>query len=144
MCVCVSVCVWLCVGANYWQFKTKWTKLLRESYSKLFKNIIHLDCIQYCVSCCNNIWIDIQMFYWYQDHNFSCCNFCSYNSTINKIYREKSIPMTALWCPVFSNHGWLYHSGNTTAYYSYYFDYLSYLLSLPFKGHCRTLGIYFR
>ena len=23
----------------------------------------------------------------------------------NKIYREKSIPMTALWCPAFSNHG---------------------------------------
>ena len=23
----------------------------------------------------------------------------------NKIYREKSIPMTALWCPTFSNHG---------------------------------------
>ena len=21
------------------------------------------------------------------------------------IYREKSIPMTALWCPAFSNHG---------------------------------------
>ena len=27
----------------------------------------------------------------------------SYNS--NKIYREKSIPMTALWCPAFSYHG---------------------------------------
>ena len=26
-------------------------------------------------------------------------------STKNKIYREKSIPMTALWCPAFSNHG---------------------------------------
>ena len=24
---------------------------------------------------------------------------------VNKIYREKSIPMTALWCPAFSNHG---------------------------------------
>ena len=24
---------------------------------------------------------------------------------LNKIYREKSIPMTALWCPAFSNHG---------------------------------------
>ena len=24
---------------------------------------------------------------------------------INKIYREKSIPMIALWCPAFSNHG---------------------------------------
>ena len=23
----------------------------------------------------------------------------------NKIYREKSIPMTALWCPAFSYHG---------------------------------------
>ena len=23
----------------------------------------------------------------------------------NEIYREKSIPMTALWCPAFSNHG---------------------------------------
>ena len=23
----------------------------------------------------------------------------------NKIYREKSIPMSALWCPAFSNHG---------------------------------------
>ena len=23
----------------------------------------------------------------------------------NKIYIEKSIPMTALWCPAFSNHG---------------------------------------
>ena len=21
------------------------------------------------------------------------------------VYREKSIPMTALWCPAFSNHG---------------------------------------
>ena len=26
-------------------------------------------------------------------------------TTSNKIYREKSIPMTALWCPAFSNHG---------------------------------------
>ena len=51
-------------------------------------------------------------------------------------YREKSIPIIALWCPAFSNHGW-----NTTAYYSYYFDYL---LSLLFKGPCRTLGIDFR
>ena len=24
---------------------------------------------------------------------------------MNKIYREKSIPMIALWCPAFSNHG---------------------------------------
>ena len=23
----------------------------------------------------------------------------------NKIYREKTIPMIALWCPAFSNHG---------------------------------------
>ena len=23
----------------------------------------------------------------------------------NKIYREKSIPMTALWCPAFNTHG---------------------------------------
>ena len=23
----------------------------------------------------------------------------------NKIYREKSIPLTALWCPAFSNNG---------------------------------------
>ena len=28
----------------------------------------------------------------------------------NKIYREKSISMIALWCPAFSNHGWLYQS----------------------------------
>ena len=27
------------------------------------------------------------------------------NSKLNKIYREKSIPMTALWCPAFSYHG---------------------------------------
>ena len=38
-------------------------------------------------------------------------------------YREKTIPMTALWCPALSNH-WLT------------------LLSLPFKGPCRTLRIY--
>ena len=32
---------------------------------------------------------------------------CTYNLEliINKIYREKSIRMTALWCPAFSNHG---------------------------------------
>ena len=24
---------------------------------------------------------------------------------LNKIYKEKSIPMTALWCPAFGNHG---------------------------------------
>ena len=36
------------------------------------------------------------------------------------VYREKSIPMIALWCPAFSNHGWLYHDWNTTPYYSYY------------------------
>ena len=59
---------------------------------------------------------------------------------IKKIYREKSIPMIA-WCPAFSNLGWLYQAWNTTAYDRYYFDYL---LSLPFKGSCRTLGIYFR
>ena len=41
----------------------------------------------------------------------------------NKIYREKSIPMIA-WCPAFSNLVWLYHAWNTTAYYSYHFDYL--------------------
>ena len=60
---------------------------------------------------------------------------------MNKIYREKTIPMTTLWCPAFSNHGSLYHARNTAAYYSYNFDCL---LSLPFKGPCRTLGIYFR
>ena len=27
------------------------------------------------------------------------------NINSNKIYREKSIPMTALWCPAFSTHG---------------------------------------
>ena len=27
------------------------------------------------------------------------------NNNYNKIYREKSIPMTALWCPAFSYHG---------------------------------------
>ena len=53
-------------------------------------------------------------------------------------YSEKSIPCGV---PAFSNHGRLYHAWNTTAYYSYYFDYL---LSLPFKESCRTLGIYFR
>ena len=32
--------------------------------------------------------------------------FCAYVSIVNnKIYRGKSIPMTALWCPAFSNHG---------------------------------------
>ena len=34
-----------------------------------------------------------------------------------------------------------YHDWNTTAYYSYYFDYV---LSLPFKGSCRTSVIHFR
>ena len=29
----------------------------------------------------------------------------SYNKNNNKIYREKSMPMTALWCPAFSYHG---------------------------------------
>ena len=29
---------------------------------------------------------------------------------LNKIYREISIPMIALWCPAFSNHGGLYHA----------------------------------
>ena len=39
----------------------------------------------------------------------SYSTYCLYNSIcyigsyIN--YREKSIPMTALWCPAFSNHG---------------------------------------
>ena len=28
-----------------------------------------------------------------------------YIESQNKIYREKSIPMTTLWCPSFSNHG---------------------------------------
>ena len=56
----------------------------------------------------------------------------------NKIYREKSISMTALWRPAFSNHGFY---GNTSTYYSYYFDFL---LSLLFKGSCGTLGLYFR
>ena len=28
-----------------------------------------------------------------------------HNFIFNKIYREKSIPMSALWCPAFSNHG---------------------------------------
>ena len=32
------------------------------------------------------------------------CNFQS-KKMRNKIYREKSIPMTALWCPAFSDHG---------------------------------------
>ena len=35
--------------------------------------------------------------------------------------------------------GWVWL--RQTTYYSYYFDYL---LSLRFKGPCRTLGIYFR
>ena len=29
---------------------------------------------------------------------------CLYSKE-NKIYREKGIPMTAFWCPAFSNHG---------------------------------------
>ena len=45
----------------------------------------------------------------------------------------------ALHCPAFSNHGWLCRTWSTTAYYTYYFDYLLYIL---FKGSCRTLGIY--
>ena len=36
-------------------------------------------------------------------------NYCSAEmkllSNYNRIYREKRIPMTALWCPAFSNHG---------------------------------------
>ena len=50
--------------------------------------------------------------------------------------------MTALWChgPAFNN---LDRASEThQPIYSYYFDYL--LLCLPFKGPCRTLGIYFR
>ena len=27
------------------------------------------------------------------------------STSFNKIYREKSIPMTVLWCPAFSYHG---------------------------------------
>ena len=45
------------------------------------------------------------------------------------VYREKSIPMIALWCPACSNHSWLYHAWNTTAYYNYYLIiYFPYLL----------------
>ena len=62
-----------------------------------------------------------------------------YNKIHVHVYREKSIPEIALRCPAFSNHGWLYYAWNTSAYYSYHFDYL---LSLPFKGPCRTLAIY--
>ena len=30
---------------------------------------------------------------------------CNKNMIMKKIHREKSIPMIALWCPAFSNHG---------------------------------------
>ena len=51
-----------------------------------------------------------------------------------KVNKKKHIPMIALWCPAFTNHGWLSHGWS---YYSYYFDYL---LSLFFKGSFRTLS----
>ena len=38
-------------------------------------------------------------------------------------------------------HSVIIHAGNTSAYYSYYFDYL---LCLLFKKPCKTIGIYFR
>ena len=38
-----------------------------------------------------------------RNNNFG--NIHNYNYKNNKIYREKSIPMTALWCPAFSYHG---------------------------------------
>ena len=37
-------------------------------------------------------------------HDYSSKHSTSLTSK-NKIYREKSIPMSALWCPAFSNHG---------------------------------------
>ena len=50
-------------------------------------------------------------------------------------------PYHCFWCPAFSNHAlsWLTIMPETQQHY--YFDYL---LSLPFKGSCRTSGIYFR
>ena len=53
----------------------------------------------------------------------------------NKIYREQSIPVIALWCPAFSNHGLKHFS-----LLQLLFDHL---LCLPFKESCRTLEIYF-
>ena len=42
-----------------------------------------------------------------QDTSWSLTDNChAFNKKqFNKIYREKSIPMTALWCPAFSYHG---------------------------------------
>ena len=76
-----------------------------------------------------------------------CLMYVLFGVSVNKIYGEKwgyiflhisclCIPMIALWCHHSVSHVW-----NTTAYYSYYFDYL---LSLHFKRACRSLGIYFR
>ena len=50
-----------------------------------------------------------------------------YSPFQNKIYGEKHIPMIALWC----HHSVImvdFLTRNTTAYYSYYFDYLLFLL----------------
>ena len=40
----------------------------------------------------------------YFQHIIKCYSL-KYHNSGNTIYREKSIPMTALWCPAFSNHG---------------------------------------
>ena len=54
------------------------------------------------------VWNDQQSFYLQPfSYNYLSCSFlCMLNVNIEyEIYREKSIPMTALWCPTFSNHG---------------------------------------
>ena len=62
--------------------------------------------------------------------------------TINIPSSIRCIPMIALWCPAFSIlRADFYHAWNTAAYYSYYLDCL---LSLPFKGSCESLEMYFR
>ena len=69
-----------------------------------------------------------------KDKERNLCLIKGSDPLFNKIYSEKGIPITALWCPAFISHGYAW---NTSAYYSYYFDYF-----LPFKEPCRTLGIY--
>ena len=65
-------------------------------------------------------------------------NFTILNIWRNNIHREK----VSLWLLCGVQHTVIiYYAWNTTAYYNHYF---LYLLSLPLKGSCRTLVIYFR
>ena len=54
----------------------------------------------------------------------------------NKIYGEKHIPMITLWCPNSVIMADFLISEALTAYYSYCFDYLLYLV---FKGSYRNI-----